>query len=274
MQRCLLLVILLFSGLAAAQPIQLTTGEWPPFHGEQLPNQGVATRIVSEAFALEGIEVQWQFLPWARALQLAAQGQRNGTAVWRRNPERERLFLFSEPILTTQNHLFHRKQLDFDWQTPADLRGLRLGATRGYFYGQAFEQAEAAGLLNVQRINSDEVAFRQLLGGANRPVPPVQSGRIAPAVRALHGGGAGALELSPKTPEQPQAVPIAVTSGARQRGADPTLQSRPRAPEGQRQGGQVFARGAATAQPAPLISRARPQIPPAPAAPAAVPDAG
>ncbi|MEX6504146.1 substrate-binding periplasmic protein [Pseudomonas zhanjiangensis] len=165
MQRCLLLVILLLSGLAAAQPIQLTTGEWPPFHGERLPYQGVATRIVSEAFALEGIEVQWQFLPWARALQMAALGQRSGSAVWRRNPERERLFFYSEPILTTQNYLFHRKQLDFDWQTLADLRGLRLGATRGYFYGHAFEQAEAAGLLNVQRINSDEVAFRQLLGG-------------------------------------------------------------------------------------------------------------
>jgi polar amino acid transport system substrate-binding protein len=45
------------------------------------------------------------------------------------------------------------------------LRGLRLGATRGYYYGQAFERAELTGQLNIQRINSDEVALRQLLAG-------------------------------------------------------------------------------------------------------------
>ncbi len=165
MRLHLLLCSLLFSCLAAADSVRLVSGEWPPFHGEQLPSQGIATRIVSEAFALEGIEVQWEFLPWARSLQLAAQGQRTGTAVWRRNAERERLFLISDPVLKTQTHLFHRKDFDFDWQTLDDLHGLRLGATRGYFYGKAFAQAEAAGQLSVQRINSDAVALRQLLGG-------------------------------------------------------------------------------------------------------------
>jgi polar amino acid transport system substrate-binding protein len=93
--RILLLLIPLFlaSGVTA-DTLRLTSGEWPPFHGAELPSQGVATRIINEAFALEGIEVQWEFLPWARSLQLAAQGQRAGTAVWRRNADRERLFFY------------------------------------------------------------------------------------------------------------------------------------------------------------------------------------
>ncbi|WP_439889320.1 substrate-binding periplasmic protein [Pseudomonas sp. MBLB4123] len=161
----LLFSLLLGSGVEAAQQLRLTSGEWPPFHGAELPKQGVASQIVTEAFALEGIEVRWEFLPWARAMQLATQGQRAGTALWRRNAERERLFFISDPVLETQTHLLHRKSVEFAWQTLDDLRGLRIGATRGYYYGKAFERAESTGRLNVQRINSDEVALRQLLAG-------------------------------------------------------------------------------------------------------------
>lgn len=165
MQHCLLLVILLLSDLVIAEPIRLTTGEWPPFHGAQLSHQGVATRIVNEAFTLEGIEVQWEFLPWARSLQMAAQGQRTGTAVWRRNAEREKQFFISDPVLLSHQHFFHLKNRNFAWTTLDNLQDLRIGATRSYFYGRDFERAETAGRLNVHRINSDEVAFRQLLGG-------------------------------------------------------------------------------------------------------------
>jgi polar amino acid transport system substrate-binding protein len=68
-------------------------------------------------------------------------------------------------VLKTQNYLSHRKAFDFDWQSVDDLRGMRLGATRGYYYGKAFNRAELAGHLNIQRINSAEVALHQLLAG-------------------------------------------------------------------------------------------------------------
>lgn len=165
MRLYLLLCTLLFSCLAAADSVRLASGEWPPFHGEQLPHHGVASRIVAEAFALEGIEVQWEFLPWARSLQMAAQGQRTGTAVWRRSAERDKQFFISDPVLLSHQHFFHLKNRNFAWTTLDDLQDLRIGATRSYFYGRDFERAERAGRLNVQRINSDEVAFRQLLGG-------------------------------------------------------------------------------------------------------------
>ncbi|MBS7661539.1 transporter substrate-binding domain-containing protein [Pseudomonas lalucatii] len=190
----LLLSLLLGTGVVAAQPLRLTSGEWPPFHGTELPQQGVASQIVTEAFALEGIEVQWEFLPWARAMQLASQGRRAGTGLWRRNAERERLFYISDPVLETQTHLFHRKSVELTWQTLLDLQGLRIGATRGYYYGEAFERAELSGQLNVQRIISDEVALRQLLAGRIDLFPLART--VASSLLAQRFTSAERLQLS------------------------------------------------------------------------------
>ncbi|MGB4075810.1 substrate-binding periplasmic protein [Pseudomonas sp.] len=166
--RSLLLCIflnLLCHGLAVAEPVRLTNGEWPPYLGEHLPHNGVASRIVAEAFALQGIEVRWEFHPWARSLQLAERGQRAGSAVWLRSNERAAKFFISDPVVESGYYLFHRKGLSFDWAEVADLQGRRIVGTRGYDYGEAFQQAESAGQLRVNRVTSDETAFRQLLAG-------------------------------------------------------------------------------------------------------------
>ena len=163
MRPLLLVLCLLFGSPLAAESIRLTNGDWSPYLGERLPHQGIASRIVAEAFALEGVTVQWEFHPWARSLQLAERGQRAGTAVWLYNDQRERQFFISDPVIDSAYYLFHRKGSDFDWQTVDDLRGLRIAGTRGYDYGEAFQQAEAAGALKVQRITSDQQGLRQLL---------------------------------------------------------------------------------------------------------------
>ena len=144
MRLLLLLCILLLASASTAESVRLTNGEWSPYLGENLPHQGVASRIAAEAFALRGIEVQWEFHPWARSLKMASQGERDGSAVWLYNAERERRFHISDPVLESGYHLFHRKVHAFDWRRIEDLRGLRIAATRGYDHGTAFQQAEAA----------------------------------------------------------------------------------------------------------------------------------
>lgn len=165
MRSLLLIICLLCSSTSAAESLRLTNGEWPPYLGQQLPHQGVASRIISEAFALEGVAVHWEFHPWARSLQLAERGQRDGSAVWLYNEARAERFHISDPVVESVYYLFHRKNLPFDWDTMDDLRGLKIAGTRGYDYGKAFQQAEANGHLQVSRITSDELGFRQLLAG-------------------------------------------------------------------------------------------------------------
>ena len=89
MRLLLLLLTLIFGGHLQAESIRLTNGEWSPYLGQNLPHHGVASRIVEEAFALQGVQVQWEFYPWARALRSAEQGKSDGAAVWLRSPERD-----------------------------------------------------------------------------------------------------------------------------------------------------------------------------------------
>ncbi|MGP0174248.1 substrate-binding periplasmic protein [Pseudomonas sp. NCHU5208] len=166
MHRLLVLLMLLsFASAQAAETIRLTNGQWPPYLGVELPHKGIASRIVAEAFALEGIDVQWEFHPWARSLKMAADGQRDGSAIWLPSREREERFYISDPVIETHYQFFHLKEHPFDWHDVEDLRGLRIAATRGYDYGEAFRNAEAAGEVQISHVNSDEQGLRQLLAG-------------------------------------------------------------------------------------------------------------
>lgn len=143
--------------------LRITNGEWPPYLSKSLPHHGVASRIVSEAFAVAGIRVEYGFFPWNRAFQLARSGQWDGTAVWLSSPERERDFFLSDAVVEASYVFFYRRDQPFDWKTVDDLAGLRIGATLEYDYGPAFQQAEREGRLRVERVASDEQNFSRLL---------------------------------------------------------------------------------------------------------------
>ena len=73
------LVLFSVSSLFAKETIRLTNGEWLPYMSANLKYNGVASRIVTEAFALEGIEVVYSFFPWKRAYALVSNGDFDGS---------------------------------------------------------------------------------------------------------------------------------------------------------------------------------------------------
>ena len=48
---------------SADEVITLTSGAWLPYLSECAPHHGVVSRIVTEAFALEGVRVNYIFRP-------------------------------------------------------------------------------------------------------------------------------------------------------------------------------------------------------------------
>lgn len=99
--RVLVLIILFKSLLFGNEIIRITNGEWMPFMSKEVRNYGFVSEIVSEAFLLEGVEVEYGFYPWVRSLELARIGQWDGTIGWAKTEEREKDFYFSdEPIWT------------------------------------------------------------------------------------------------------------------------------------------------------------------------------
>src|SRR4051812_4106968 len=94
-----LLLLGAIAGLAHAdRNVRITNGEWPPYLSANLPDNGLISRVVTEAFRLQGITVEYGFFPWARALLLAKIGGWDGTVAWARSPARERDFYISDPV--------------------------------------------------------------------------------------------------------------------------------------------------------------------------------
>lgn len=160
----LLVVLLGFNSLWAGEKIRLTTGEWPPYISTDLAHDGVLSRIVTEAFKREGIEITYDFMPWKRAMVLARNGKADGSFAWSRSEEREKDLYYSKPFAYDQSVFFHKKDLAFDWKGFEDLGTLKIGATLAYNYGREFEDAENRGRIKVERVGTDETNLKKLLG--------------------------------------------------------------------------------------------------------------
>lgn len=145
--------------------VTLANGDWPPYMGKNLPHAGSVSRIVTEAFASEGVKVKFEFLPWARGLEEAKAGHLDGTFVWSKTPERESTFYLTEPVFIEKVYLLYPKGKPLHFNQLSDLAKASLGATIGYNYGPEWNKLEAAKGLQVSRVPSDEQNLQKLLGG-------------------------------------------------------------------------------------------------------------
>lgn len=164
--------IIFFLSIASAgfaeETIRLASGEgWPPFMSEELRHFGIIPRIVTEAFSLEGVKVQYVWVPWQRAYIKTSFGEYDGAPGWKKNPEREKLFYFSDPIIGERLVFFHLKSFKFDWNGIDDLKGIDMGIgfESGYSYGTELDNAIKSGKLMVQYASNDKLNFRKLLKG-------------------------------------------------------------------------------------------------------------
>ena len=160
-----LIGIFISSSCIAEETIRISTGEYPPYLSEHLPYNGVGLRIIKEAFALEGIKVEYGFFPWKRSYKLAKTGEWDASATWGHNAERDKYFYFSDPLYPAVSVFFHLKSYKFDWNTLDDLKELSIGATTTYVYTPKFLEAIEKQTLNIELISSDELNFRKLLKG-------------------------------------------------------------------------------------------------------------
>ncbi|MGM0767646.1 MAG: substrate-binding periplasmic protein [Pseudomonadota bacterium] len=145
--------------------IRISTGKWPPYLDETEADDGFLAEIIRESFANEGVEVEFVFLPWSRALAMVETHKYDASAVWSCTESRSYRFVYSEPILPYQYVFYHRAQDDFDWSAFTDLRGKVIGLTQDYSYGQTLKGFIASGLVQADTTTSDLANFHKLLMG-------------------------------------------------------------------------------------------------------------
>ncbi len=136
--------------------VRISSGEFPPWSGQQLPHGGYVNQLVKEAFASQGIAVEFVYLPWRRAFEEARQGKFDATSYWFSNTERRDTMLFSEPLVVNRTVFFQRAEdRPIEWSAYDDLSPYKLSATIGFTYTEAFYSAVTQGLLKPVMVPSD-----------------------------------------------------------------------------------------------------------------------
>jgi len=115
-----------------SQVIKLVTGEYPPYTGEKLPEQGAASEIMKLIFAKMGREVKIDFKPWVRASEETLAANYFGTFPWSSNEERRQQFLFSENIIPDRIHFFTKADSTFEFTNLEQLTGHTICSPKGW----------------------------------------------------------------------------------------------------------------------------------------------
>ena len=160
------MAVLYCSSVHAVEQLVIATTEFAPYTSQSAPAGGYINDIISRAFDEVGIETQFAYVPWARALQETIDGSYQGASYGYYSAQRAKLFLHSDPIGKEQIFFFGLKgNVPSQWQQYSDLAGFRFGVTRGYNYTQKFQTFIRTGEQHVSVVNTDVQNMQMLLLG-------------------------------------------------------------------------------------------------------------
>jgi len=172
--RCRIARVLILApvlALIAASPsppshpkkILVGTAPFPPFrivNGTSVT--GVDAEIVSLAFKEMGYEMELDAKPWNRTYQEGVKGKLPVIFSFTKTPEREKDFVFSDPINTVKDVFFKRKEDKIDWYTLADLKPYTVGLSAGYSYAPQFMDAVRGQVFTVDPVSGTMPETMQL----------------------------------------------------------------------------------------------------------------
>lgn len=160
----LILLPLAFPNSLRAETVTVSAVNYPPYEvaDPQGGLRGFDVEVVEVAFKRGKILTDFKFMPWKRALAMTTVGQFTAILSCNYSPEREKDILFSEPISTSTDGFFIRR--DYKGIQPATLqeaKGLKVAAILGWI--QVKWLADAG--VNVEVFRTEGLAFRELMKG-------------------------------------------------------------------------------------------------------------
>lgn len=119
------------AGSGSAVPLQIVTGDLPPYAIEGQPQRpGLHVEVVEQVLRRAGTQVKAGFYPWARAIALTRQAQHTAILPLTRTPEREAHFTWLMK-LDTQHFVFINRHGDTPVTSLEQARKLRIAVLRG-----------------------------------------------------------------------------------------------------------------------------------------------
>jgi len=150
------------------QPIiNLVADPYPPYQYEESGViKGIDHDIITAAFKELRIEVRVQLFPWDECVSSINQKRADGIFQIVRTPEREKVFVFSDPLRTAKT-VFLRKlrsniELRNEKKLAEQLIGYKVGALSGYSYNTEVDSLEES----IKKEFQDQgTMMRELSGG-------------------------------------------------------------------------------------------------------------
>ena len=151
--------------IASDKDLYLVTGDYPPFSGIQLPQGGMTTEITVKAFQQMGYQTNIEYEPWKRGFTNTQKLLYFGTFPYVKDLEREKLFLFSDPLYSSKPYFFTRQDSNITYEKDEDLQGLTACVPIGYSYREIQSFLDKKIITVVMRPSNDAACFRALKKG-------------------------------------------------------------------------------------------------------------
>lgn len=121
---------LIFSSTVMSDTLALSTLEWPPFSGAELPEKGIVVQIVKHAIAYDDHQLKVTVVPWNRAIRMVEIGTQIGYFPEYINPTND--YIFTDSLGQSTIVFLERKSNPIVWDLVADLNHYQLGVVKGY----------------------------------------------------------------------------------------------------------------------------------------------
>lgn len=159
------LLIVLGASIAHAEKWKVTTLEWPPFTCEKCPEQGAGAKALREAMKSVGVEVEFEFLPWTRAIKEGADAKKY-VGYYPSWPEDVQAgFTGSSSIFKSPIGFIEPKGKALSWNQLSDLKGKTIGSVQDYGNTKEFNKLVADGVIKTEVVPGDDINVRKVAGG-------------------------------------------------------------------------------------------------------------
>lgn len=181
LQRLLVSLLLALPVFTQADSLDLVTGnDYAPFTGRALPGGGMLAQVVQAALAERDIASTLDWRPWNRGYLMTLQGEYDATFPYVRTAEREREYLYSEPLFVAEQYLFSRAGEVFEPDDLAVLAGTRICYPLGWQPPAAIQRlVEEGHLTRHSPTGLDECAKLLLLNRDDFFVSDLRLGQAA-----------------------------------------------------------------------------------------------
>ncbi|MFV1874016.1 MAG: substrate-binding periplasmic protein [Oleiphilus sp.] len=119
-----------------ADTLKLTTVDWQPFFGHDIPEKGFFSAITREAFNRAGYDIKIEFQPWKRALETTIKGDYDGLLGAYFNEARASKLHYSDVVFENQDIFITKRKDLIDYQDLNELKAYRIAVMRGAAYAE------------------------------------------------------------------------------------------------------------------------------------------